>query len=74
MHDDAIRRHIEALDARTDAQAESLRARIEGACWPGGGDRLDRAALEWLRGWRPERLGARLPACSCAAGHCVVCN
>ena len=74
MHDDAIRRHIAVLDSRTEAQADSLRARIEGGCWPGGGDRLDRAALPWLRGWRLERLGAQLTACSCAAGRCAVCN
>jgi hypothetical protein len=69
MDQDDLRRHIEA------ATPLGLTSRIVHACWPGGAeDRTDRAALHWVRRWRPERLGAALPACSCAAGRCPVCN
>jgi hypothetical protein len=70
MDDEQIRHHIEGT-----RQARRLAARILAACWPGGSaDRSERAALAWVRRWRPERAGVTLPACSCATGRCGVCN
>ena len=43
-------------------------------CWPGGGDRSVRIALEWLRRWGPSRAMAPAPQCGCATGRCGVCN
>lgn len=74
MSDDAIRHHITACATRSDAETAGLAARFAGACWPGGADRTQPGALGWVRRWRPGRLEAVLPACSCAGGRCVVCN
>ena len=74
MHDDQLRQHIAALGARTDAETQRLGVHIARTWWPGGADRTLPAALAWVRRWRPERLGAALPACSCAGGRCPVCN
>jgi hypothetical protein len=75
MNYEDLRTHIEAASLHRSYQARQLTADIVGTCWPGGSeDRLDRAALEWLRLWRPECSSASLPACSCAAGYCTVCN
>ncbi len=74
MHEE-IRRHIHATGARSADEELALAAAIAGACWPGGAsDRLEPAAVAWIRRWRPARAGAVLPACSCAAGRCPVCN
>jgi hypothetical protein len=54
----------------TDADARRLADR----CWPGGADRTEPAALEWLRRWGP-RAAQPLPlACECRAGRCELCN
>ena len=38
-------------------ESRRLTALILGACWPGGPeDRTERAALDWLRRWRPEQV------------------
>jgi hypothetical protein len=75
MDHDELSHHLEAASAREGPHAGRLTARILGACWPGGpSDRLERAALAWVRRWRPERFGASVPACSCATGRCLVCN
>jgi anti-sigma factor RsiW len=66
MDHDEIRRHIEAASTRSLAPRILRDARQE--------DRLDRAALGWLRRWRPARAAAAVPVCSCAAGRCSVCN
>jgi hypothetical protein len=74
MHDDLIRWHITRV-ARGDELAEDRLATGVSRCWPAGlADRSDPAALEWLRRWRPARSLSALPACSCAAGRCMVCN
>jgi hypothetical protein len=49
-------------------------AHLRTRCWPGGGDRLSRGAVAWLRGWGPHRTTLDAPACACAAGRCGVCN
>jgi hypothetical protein len=73
MHGDELRHHLEA--ATRVSHARLLRTRIATACWPGGSeDRLDRAALAWLRCWRPERSATQVPVCSCLDGRCMVCN
>ena len=75
MPDDPIQDRITALDARTADETRELTARVRRGCWPGGDeDRSQPGALGWVRLWRPERLGTRVPACSCAAGRCAVCN
>jgi hypothetical protein len=75
MPNEPIRQHIEALASRSPAETSDLTSGILRNCWPGGGeDRTQPAALAWVRRWRPERLGATLPACACAAGRCAVCN
>jgi len=74
MPDDPIQDRITALDARTDAETQGLIARVLRGCWPGGADRAQPGALGWVRLWRPERIGAAVPACTCAHGRCPVCN
>jgi hypothetical protein len=75
MPADPIHDHIAAARSRSDGEMGRLTSRIVARCWPGGGsDRSEPAALAWVRHWRPSKVGARLPACSCTAGHCPVCN
>jgi hypothetical protein len=75
MEDNELRHHIDAAGGHLRAGTRSAILSIAARCWPGGvEDRSNRAALQWVRRWRPERAGAVLPACSCAAGHCAVCN
>jgi hypothetical protein len=60
---------------QSTADPSGLTARIFAGCWPGGADdRLERAALPWVRLWRPARAATPVPVCDCAAGHCDVCN
>lgn len=59
----------------TSLEAARLAARSLRAGWPGGvADSARPAAHAWLSRWRPARIGAPLPACSCPRGHCAVCN
>jgi hypothetical protein len=76
MHeDDRIREHIATVSVRDEAETQSLIRRIQRACWPGGaGDRTEPSARRWLERWRPASAAGPLPACSCAHGHCLVCN
>lgn len=72
MHDDLIREHIGRLDRHED---QPLIADLLAHCWPGGlADRSEPVAMRWLRQWHPVPAAAALPVCSCAAGHCAVCN
>jgi hypothetical protein len=50
--------------------AEALVQRL----WPGGGDRSEPAAREWLRRWRPARAFPLEHGCDCSAGRCGYCN
>ena len=73
--DEPIRDHIRNVAARGHAAERALVTRLSGMCWPSGGaDRTHGMAREWVRRWHPGRIGAVLPACSCAAGRCAVCN
>jgi len=73
--EDRIREHIVTLDARDDAETQTLIRRITRTCWPGGaGDRMEPSARRWLERWRPARAAGPIPSCSCAHGRCAVCN
>ena len=75
MYEDLIRWHITRVAQRDELAHQRLAAGVTRECWPGGpADRSDPAALEWLRRWRPARSLSGLPACSCGAGRCAVCN
>jgi hypothetical protein len=79
MPDDHRRARAAALVAtagrRTAAERDDLVAVLRAHCWPGGGtDRTEPAARAWVRRWRPERLGAVVPRCTCRQGSCVLCN
>lgn len=74
MHDDLIRWHIDRV-THGDELADLRLSAATRECWPGGSeDRTEPAALYWLRQWRPAQALATLPACSCAAGRCAICN
>jgi hypothetical protein len=67
---------VEAIDERPRAQTDFIMAALVRGAWPGGiGDRLEPAALEWVRRWGP---GGEAPMaigdCSCVLGRCAVCN
>jgi hypothetical protein len=71
----SISEHVEAIAARTETDRVRLVARLLGRSWPGGTpDRSERAALGWIRHWRPGRPTLMPPACGCAKGRCLVCN
>jgi hypothetical protein len=75
MHDDFIRKQIAAVAGRDDRQLHRLIAFIASACWPGGAaDRREPVAADWLRRWRPAGSSPAVPVCSCADGHCALCN
>ncbi|HZE03985.1 MAG TPA: hypothetical protein VE127_02105 [Solirubrobacteraceae bacterium] len=66
--------HVMIISAGGLAQARELTSSIVASCWPGGTqDRIDPAALGWLRRWRP-RSATALPTCTCETGRCRVCN
>ena len=74
MHEDIIRWHITHLAQYDKTRERRLSASAHG-CWPGGSaDRTEPMARQWVRLWRPAQSLAALPACSCAAGRCAVCN
>ena len=70
-----IAAHVAAISARTHVELSRMTLAFVRRSWPAGvDDRLDPAAVEWVRRWAPATLnGARLD-CSCAAGRCGVCN
>jgi hypothetical protein len=75
MTPEELRPHIELASVHRGYRARQLTARIVTVCWPGGpADRIEPSALDWLRLWRPQRSDPPLPACSCASGHCQLCN
>lgn len=75
MNPEDLRPHIASASLHCGYQARQLTARIVSTCWPGGAeDHVDRAALAWLRLWRPGRGAPALPVCSCPTGRCTVCN
>ena len=65
---------LTALAARTPTETLALSARLRESCWPGGEDRTEPAAREWVRRWRPGGLPPIGLMCSCPGGRCAVCN
>jgi hypothetical protein len=78
MTDDARRAlvvsHIQSVARRPAADTDRLVADLVGGSWPGGGDRTEPGAREWLRRWRPARRAGWMRTCACARGACPVCN
>jgi hypothetical protein len=75
MDHDELRKHIEVAAPHEHPEALRLADLIVSTCWPGGPeDRSGTAARDWIRKYRPERTIAKLPACSCSTGRCVLCN
>jgi hypothetical protein len=64
---------VEAAATRERAARGPLAALVA-AQRPGPVDHSLPAAAEWLRRWRPQRLTATAPDCTCAAGRCTWCN
>jgi len=74
-YEDRIRDHILTVAGRDAMATDALSRRFQRTCWPGGmADRLEPSARRWLARWRPARAAGPIPACSCARGHCAVCN
>jgi len=72
---DELQYHIDSAAPLGRTDAHRLTSLILRACWPGGPeDRTERVALDSLRRWHPIRTAADLPECSCATGHCILCN
>jgi hypothetical protein len=67
---------VETIDERSSSQTDFIMAALVRGAWPGGiGDRLEPAALEWVRRWGPAKVDADyLSDCSCVHGRCLVCN
>ena len=65
---------VQLIESADTAEGGSLADRLAGGCWPGGGDRHDRIASEWLRRWRPARAHAAVAGCACGSGPCGICN
>ena len=66
--------HIRALAARSESDTDRLTAGLHARAWPGGGDRHDPIAREWLRRWAPRSMGPVAAGCACATGRCGICN
>jgi hypothetical protein len=60
--------------ATTQRAARGPLAAVVAARGPGRADRSLPAAAEWLRRWRPQRLTAPAPSCTCGVGRCALCN
>jgi hypothetical protein len=65
---------LTSLASRTHAETVVLTARLRERCWPGGDDRTDALAREWLK-----QRGLKAPSptpdgCTCDSGRCRVCN
>jgi len=65
---------LTSLAARTHAETVVLTARLRERCWPGGDDRTDALAREWLRHRGPQAATPSSDGCTCASGRCRVCN
>jgi hypothetical protein len=66
--------HIDAISRQGVDEAERIAATMLRHCWPGGEDRTEPGAREWLRRWRPSRGAVVADACTCRQGACPVCN
>jgi hypothetical protein len=67
--------HITSVRTRTSIHTTALTAALVRQSWPAGiADRTEPAALAWVKRAGPRLLGPLPSACSCAGGHCLVCN
>jgi hypothetical protein len=74
-HPAVVAAHVEAVATRDPVDTGRLTGAVVARCWPGGhADRHDPVAVEWLRRWGPRGLAPVELDCSCAEGHCAVCN
>jgi hypothetical protein len=70
-----LHEHIESIATRSDRAADRLATTLLHRAWPGdSADRIEPAALEWVRRWGPARLAPDALSCSCAVGRCALCN
>ena len=67
-----VARVVAAISVRTDAQGTALATALAARWSPP--DRHDPLALEWLRRRSPRPAHLPPPACTCATGHCSICN
>ena len=63
-----------SLASRTHAETVVLTARLRERCWPGGDDRTDALAREWLKRRGLTVHNPETVDCSCGSGRCRVCN
>ena len=75
VNHEQLRDHLQAISNQYLAGDDGLMRLISGACWPPGGhDRSDPVASQWVRRWRPGTSHAVFPVCSCQIGRCSLCN
>jgi hypothetical protein len=67
-----VARVVETISERTEAQGTALATALAARWSPP--DRHDPLAVEWLRRWNPRPAHFPPPACTCAEGHCPICN
>jgi hypothetical protein len=67
-----VARLVTVLHERTQAQGDLLAATLA-ARWSAS-DRHLPESHEWLKHWTPKPATFIAPACTCAAGRCLVCN
>ena len=65
---------LTSLAARSHAETVVLTARLREGCWPGGDDRTDALAREWLRRRGLAITSPSVAGCTCGSGRCRVCN
>jgi len=65
---------VASIEGRSARETDRLVSMLERWCWPGGSDRTERGALEWVKRWGPSRITAQPAECSCVQGRCAVCN
>jgi len=69
----AVAACVDAIDARTTSQTNFIMAALVRGAWPGGiADRLETAALEWVRRWGPDGSPPDYAAALTAGG--AACN
>lgn len=71
---DPVTGHIRAVASRSPAETDALVTGLHARAWPGGGDRHEPVASEWLRRWSPRAMGPVAAGCACASGRCGTCN
>jgi hypothetical protein len=65
---------VESIDSRSVFDADRLVRGMVKRSWPGGSDRIEPGALEWVRRWGLSPVGIDPPDCACDTGRCKLCN